>query len=546
MKRFTDNTQLNTVLMLGAFLLAMPFVSNAQTSKEFDDLYFTKADRVQVKYATDDEGNKISQSQATYQSYNNNTYEPTYSAKTVNPEYIAKYKSASRESVQEQLDEQSELDSQENPNYSSEDYFVEDYDQGYSTSGATVVNIYNGGGWNWRPYNNFAFSSWNSPFWNPGWGFSIGYSFGWGGFGWNSWYGSPWGFYDPWFGPSYGFYDPWFGPSWGYGSWGRWNRWNNPYYGGWGYNSWAYNTGFHDGYYVGKKVGLNARNVVRGGRVNRSAVAGTTYASNGVSSRYRNANVQNVTGSRDASQGTRGRTVSSANSRDYSGTQNEYFQRSRMGYTSGLGTSDRNTRAVTERASSRTSARDSYSDNVRSRNSYTPAANSRSTDRTIEPSRSRTIVPGTNERSGSGSEFRGVNPANSRSSDTQRSRQVDPGNNSRTRTNNSYSAPAPSRESYTPPKRSGGNSYSAPSYRNSGSGGNSNSRSNSGFSAPSRSSSGSSYSAPSRSSSSGSSFSAPSRSSSPSYSAPSRSSGSSSGGSRSGGSSSGGSRRGGN
>lgn len=534
MKRFTINTHLQTVLILGAFLFAMPFLGNAQSSTEVDDLYFSKSDRVQIKYGTDEEGNKVAQSQATYQAYSNDSYDPGYSAKKVNPEYIAKYKSASRESVQDQLNEQSQLDEQENPNYSNEDYYVEGYDtQGYSSNGSTVVNVYNGNGWNsMRPYNNFAFNSWNSPFWNPGWGFSIGYSWGWGGFG----YGSPWGFYDPWMASAWGspwggFYDPWYGPSWGFN---RWSRWNSPFYGGgWGYSNWAYNTGYYDGYYVGKSAGLDARNVVRGGRVNRSAVAGNTYASNGVSTRYRNPNAVNVTGSRDTGGATRGRTVSSSTSaRDYSGTQNEYFQRSRMGYSSGVGTNDRNTRAVT----SRTSAREEYQNTARSRSSYTPAETTRSRNSVLEnrtePSNSRSV----NSQRSSGSEFRGVNPDNSRrlNSTPPAREQVRPDNNNTNRSRSGYSTP-PARETYSPPSRSrSNNTISTPSYRNNGSG----SRSTPSYSAPSRSSSpgrssSPSYSAPSRS---GGSFSAPS---------PSRSSGSSSG-SRSSGSSSGGSRRGGN
>ncbi|MEQ8530492.1 MAG: hypothetical protein RIB86_01470, partial [Imperialibacter sp.] len=201
MKRYTKFAALKTALSLGALIALVPFAAVSQSSKEVDDLYFSKNDRVKIKYATNEEGQPVTESQATYESYSNNTYNPTYSAKTVNPEYIAKYKSASQESVQSQLDEQAALDNQENQNYSSEDYYVDGYNSnGYTTSGASTVNIYTGGygnNWNsWMPYNNYYFSAWNSPYWNPYIGFSIGYNWGWGGMGYG--FGYPGGFYDPW------------------------------------------------------------------------------------------------------------------------------------------------------------------------------------------------------------------------------------------------------------------------------------------------------------------------------------------------------------
>ena len=316
-----------------SMIIALMVVGNSVYAQEYDDLYFTPKDRKEIKY-DGETVTKSDESRSTYESYTNNTYSDKYSSHNVNPDYIARYQSGN--SIQSYNE-----DSEGNANYSQpSESTVEYYDENNqyandNTSGQTIINNnyygntnsyydpYWGNNWNrWNRYNSW--NTWNDPFWGINSGFYYDPFFGWR----NSWsisfgFGSRWGWgnpwsryymYDPWYSPYYagGFYDPWFG---GFGS---------PYYGGWGWrNSYysGYYNGFHNGYYSG--LYYNDRNLTR-----RNYVVGARSSTRGgfVSNSPRT----NST-TRNSIEGLGRRS----DSRDYTGTQNEYFSRSRTSATSG-------------------------------------------------------------------------------------------------------------------------------------------------------------------------------------------------------------------
>ena len=107
-------------LTLGVVCLSV--IVTPTIAQEYDDMYFNKSDRKTVKVekvastTTLDKNNNASN----YKKISEST--ETYSAKNVNPEYIARYKSTESNEVNEQL-------KNENKSYASDDYFVEDYDR---------------------------------------------------------------------------------------------------------------------------------------------------------------------------------------------------------------------------------------------------------------------------------------------------------------------------------------------------------------------------------------------------------------------------------
>lgn len=366
-------------------------ITNAQ---EYDDLYFSAKDRKEIKYATTP---GVNESLKTYQSYTNNNYNSAYSAKQVNPELIAKYKQNSRASVQEEI---RDYEGYVNPSYSSDAYYDENFDEPLynrdidNVNGQTVINNFNGVNPMWsntrfRVGTMMGFNPWGG--WNTGLniGFNIGFGNMWNAPFWNMGWGSP--FYDPWLDPFWGmgWADPWvWRPGWTYGrgfwglnnwGWNRWNRWNR-----WN-NGWAYNNGFYDGLWFNNNI--NRRNVVRGARGNtRGIYYGDVYR-NG---RYRSSQITSRMERRNAvSSASRVDNMGNANARtrDYTQTQNEYYQRSRRGYTNNDGRNVNSRNAVTTpNGTSRTGATDVRS-NTRTRSTY-----SRDYNRS-DVSRSRTVQP---------------------------------------------------------------------------------------------------------------------------------------------------------
>ncbi len=444
-----------TISFLGSFIL-FPFSSMAQ--EEYDDMYFTPKDRKEIKsesiYTAKNNQAQIEteKKDVINPSYSTQLYgnaQENYSAKNVNPEYIERYKSNSKDS-----------DSMEE--YTDDDaYYVENYDRSKfneensgknSNANYSYPGSYYGYPGSYSGFNNPYYSGYNyygrsyyDPFWNPyygsGWGMSPGLSlslsFGMG-WGYSSWYSpySAWGYspyysryyYNPWY------YDPWYGPAYcGYGTGFLWypNYYSNHYYytGNENWNSSPYKS----------RVSRGSGNYV----VKDEAVPNRRTAT---------VNQQKTTEGPVVND--RART-----SRDYSRTQNEYYTRTqpRTDYASRTGSStsintERSGNTVGSTSSPR--VRSSRSEIDYSRPSYRSATGSRSSSNTSNYSN-------TNRSSWSGSSYQG------------------------SRSNSNYSAPSRSSSSYS------GGSYSSGSSRSSYSGGSSAPSRSSGSSGSSSRSSGS-------------------------------------------------------
>jgi len=245
-----------------SFLLLIPAIfiwscssSQYASQSEYDDLYFTASDRGSAKF-TSINFNESSSFQNDAKPYKitgeEELVDENFSAKTINPEYIAKYQS-------DQIDNNSEAE--QSDEYGEEDYYTEEYDQGESKS---VVNNY---------YYGRSRSFYYDPFYYPSYRYS---------------------YYDPYFDP---FYDPYyyrsginFSISFGYGfGFSRWNRaryWS-PVYGyrpsylysafycpgpGYYYGS---SYGYYDAFYYvpryGTSVIYNSNVVTVGDNINRNA-----------------------------------------------------------------------------------------------------------------------------------------------------------------------------------------------------------------------------------------------------------------------------------
>ena len=218
----------------------MPVLSKAQG--EYDDLYYTPADRESAKqeYRTKVKFTPQSNDLADNSSYNvktpsvtapsiyNDRINNTSQGRTVNPEYVAQYRSRS-DARNKNYQKQEEV-------YFDENYQTEYYDD--DNGQGNVINNYNYYGsnwsnpyydpfyvndWRWR-YNDWRWrrASWyHDPYWSmtPGW--SVNISFGWGHHHHHGYYGyghrwSRWS-YDPWYSPYYAggyYYNSFYNPYW--------------------------------------------------------------------------------------------------------------------------------------------------------------------------------------------------------------------------------------------------------------------------------------------------------------------------------------------
>ncbi len=406
---------------------------------EYDDMYFKKTDRQKVKFASDKREVKNDRVQA----------EPInpqegLSARNVNPEYIARYN-----------EENTQIDSDEDLEYFSEDYSNSDY---YSAQNqGTQMNPYGYGmhgmhtmammdpfmmhswGWRSRHYNPYMWGY--DPFMDPY------------GMGMMSHYGmmSPYGM----MGGGWGM-RPGFRMSMGYG----WNSWNRGWYGGMGM---GYGMGFGWGHPMGMwghPMGMGMYNPWGWGGgniiiVNQGGEQGgrqVTRGSRNTGSSMIRQHTDSPAGSRAlASSSGRSGQATTARTRDYTNAQNDYYNRSRTNVTNR--TSADRSREAYSRPESRTSAvnRGSSLDPNRSTSQYRQRSNTMQNRSNYTP------------------------PARNRSTDYNRST-------------------APSRSGYTPQRSSSPRTFSNPSRSSSP---------NRSFSSPSRGSSGGSYSAPSRGSSGG-------------------------------------------
>ncbi|MFC2123297.1 hypothetical protein ACFLU5_00680 [Bacteroidota bacterium] len=332
-------------------------------AQEYDDLYFNSSDRKKDKV----ENTVVAKNTTVFtpqspalstQTYGDETV--NYSAKHVNPEYIARYKSAP-------ADESAIV------NEDSEDsYYVEDYDQvteypdekKYKHSNYyPYPSTFQGSRDPWLARNYYG-RSYYDPFWgmnsSPGWNMGLGYTFGsmsgWnmsmgygsGGWGYNpyNYYGSPYGsMYDPW--SSYSMYDPWYSGSY-YSSYSYYNPCRNPYR--YAYSN-SYNR-YYGGYYGGGSVfypmnsGYDHRNVKL---AKRTARGSNTKPGTSNIDRERHY-------SQDARTNENSRAkVASTEKRDHSEIQNEYYGRSRNNAYSGTRTRSSSNRDLTTTSSNRSS-----------------------------------------------------------------------------------------------------------------------------------------------------------------------------------------------
>lgn len=397
---------------------------------ETDDLYFMASDaRVATEFAVQ---NNNSENFRQLEQINAEEYNPeNFSAKNVNPEYLAKYQSdpASADEGTVYFD-----DNTADPNQKGDINIYNNF------RGNASGNNYNTG-WNspWM-FNSMymggfspwgmgmgGFSPWGmgmggfyDPFWGPGFGFRPGLNLSLGlGFGFGHRHG--WGFGNPWrFGYGMGrFYDPFFSPYYGYGH------------------------GFYNRPIVIIPGGSeNQRQIVRGARPSRSSLAttGRTRENVAVPGSSRSAARREAV-SRNTATSTPSTRANTRN--DFSRSQNDFYNNANA-RSSAASAAPR--RSVNSPAMDRTGS-------TTNRNAYTA------------PTRTRTSTPSTINPGGrSATDSRTRYAAPSRSTSPSYNRSTSPQFNNRTTT------PANNRNTYSAPSRSSSPSFSAPS-RSSGSSG---------------------------------------------------------------------------
>ncbi len=448
-------------LTLGLFLSTIGFQAIGQ---EYDDMYFTKSDRKTAKV----EAKKSNASEVSAPAYKEAVATTeNVSSKNINPEYIARYK---------------ETESNDASAYGHQDYFVEDYNKD-----SLITRQIDYAALNKR--DQMSESNQNRNYSYPSWGFSpyMSMGYGMGGYGMRG-YGMPYGYgYDPFmmgYGPSYsmgfgfgsGFYPSMsmgLSMAWGagYNPWGGWGAYPHSPYGMYGYDPFAYGYGYPS--YYGSRFGSpynsygmygmnsfygNSRPIyiINGAEQNQIYKPRTnrSYADSKISRTNTTENSRISTSSsrvRVPESVTNSTTNNRVAARDYSRTQNEYFNDARRNASS------------TSRITSAESSRSSYLKNSSS-------SQSSSTINENRPSRSTGF-----------SNYNGQSTSGTRSS-----------------------------SSYSPTGTRSGSSYSTPSNRGASSGNSSyssgsSSRPSSGYSSGSSSSGSRSYSSGSSSSGSSSS-----------------------------------------
>lgn len=454
-----------TSLILGVFVSV-----SSVMAQEYDDMYFNKSDRKKVKV---EKKNAVSENAAiaNVPSYNQvaKTTE-VYSAKNVNPEYIARYKATESNEVQE--------NAAANRGYTSDDYFIENYNDTDSNTELGISqnqidyaalnkreqmsyrsnnNNFNNPYWRGYPY---AGMGWGAPMWGSPWGYdpfmmgydpfmmgygsglSMGFGYGFGtgfypsmsyslamswGTGYNPWGG--WGAY-PYMGMG-GFYNPWaWGHSYGFGF--------NRFYGGFARPIYVVNMPGYEN--SGRNISYQPRSVRSNTPINTERGTVNDARLSNAESKIRVPQTRTVT-----SESTANGRIST---RDYNRSQNEYYNNARR------------TSSSTERISTSSTSRSSFS---RTSNS---ATNNTSTITNNRPSRVNT--GSSSMSSGSGSSYSNYNSG-------------------RTSGNSSYSTPSRSTGDFN---RSSYSSGSSSGSRSSFGGSSSGARMSSGGSSSGRSSSG--------------------------------------------------------
>jgi hypothetical protein len=417
---------LSKIFILGAgSILVLSSCSTSQTAtrgRENDDLYFMASD---VKVAT-----QFAVSNNNPESFKQlNTVNPAefeqenFSARNVNPEFIAKYQSQSAPDNSGEVYFDDNQAQESNPN-------VNVYNNFYG-SGAGV----NGGGWNSGLNVNVGFGM---GFGAPMWGMGMGWGMPMWGMGWNSMWGWNMGIGMGWgMGGMWG--NPWMNPWMGGGMWG----WGRP---GWGMPGWG-----APGWGGGNWGGEGGRQVVRGGRPGRDSgmASGSNRAGTNYPTTTRAARRDAVNPDRSVGANNRATT-----GRDFSRSQNDYYNsgsRSRVANSAAAGNRNVGSAAAT-RPSNRTGI-----DNAR------PTYNSRSNTGNSGGTVNRGATSPSFNNRGTTNTNRGANPSynrgNSMNNNNRSSTPTRGGSMSTPSRGGSMSAPSRSSSpSFSSPSRSGGSS----------------------------------------------------------------------------------------
>ena len=243
------NARRKIKIMSLAIMISMIATANLSYAQdEYDDMYFNAKDRKEVKFNQDvikanSKSNELnsqvmakntSKTDVINPAYSATEYgdlKENYSAKNINPEYIERYKDNPKEASGSQ--ELAEGDAYYDEYYERTEMPGENK-KGSERANYSYPSSYYGG-YNAMAMNRMYRNPWYDPFYaggfSPGWSMGLGYTFGYmPGFSMSLGYGTGWGYggYNP-----YGFYDPFspFGNPYYYSS-----RFYDPFYSPWAYN----------------------------------------------------------------------------------------------------------------------------------------------------------------------------------------------------------------------------------------------------------------------------------------------------------------------
>lgn len=415
--------------ILGAFVLASCSTNKLATTDASDNLYFMASDaKVATEFAV--QNNNPEQFQTLTSAKAEAIPQESFSSRNVNPDYIARYQAEENTTEDDVVyfDETSEAES--NPDINAYDNYRvgnSGNNSNFNSSMAFNMGMMYG-------MNSFGMGGLYNPMWGGGFGFRPGFNMNIGfGYG-NPFYRSM--FYRPSYGMA-GFYDP-FGPIYGMG--------------GYGYSGYGYSPMFSSNpVYVLPGGEYGDRRVVRGARPTRGSSLATSSRGGNVSNVALQPSSARVQARRDVlnnGNSTTRRVISNSNNsrvsaRDFSSSQNDYYNSSaRTGSVRNVSS------AALDRPVSRTrSAMPSARPSVGSTNSRTINSGRGGTVRTTSPSNSRSTNPSYNR---SNVPTRTTSPSYNRG-----------GTNTRTVTPTRSSTPIRSTTpTYSTPSRSSGNTGS--------------------------------------------------------------------------------------
>ena len=256
-------------------------ISNSILAQEYDDMYFTKADRKQTDFNLRVNRGDADRAVAALE---DDDLQEVYLDKNVNPEYIAKYQVQSVKNLSKRNQDVDYYPEANAHNVSSKIGYFNNYNRRVTPYKTATFNINFGNAYGFRPFNIFMFGY--NPFDN----------------GWINDFYSPYN-YNPYSSPySYGYpsFDPWsqvYGGSW-LSTWemGRFPMYHSSYYYNPGWASammrtpyptgWAWNTGITQGpegirdRVIGPRGSSGSRTVTRGAIVDgSSAVSNRSFRS---------------------------------------------------------------------------------------------------------------------------------------------------------------------------------------------------------------------------------------------------------------------------